>query len=141
MRRHPLNVLPIVSLLLCLAVVALWVRSYVVHDWVCAARGGRAVYVHSSAGSITVVSDAGTAGPATAVHWFADRDPMPAGGTRLAALVHFHAGTLPGLRITLVRFPHWAAAVVAAAWPLARLVRRRRTPAGGFPVDPPRVVE
>jgi hypothetical protein len=79
-RSRLLNALTLLSLLLCVAAVALWVRSYVVHDWVYAARGGRALYVHSSAGSITFVSDSGTAGPASAVHWFADRDAMPAGG-------------------------------------------------------------
>ena len=135
-RRLPLRLLTATALLLALTLAALWARSYFVHDWVHATRGGSALFLHSNAGSITVVRDVGMAPSTSTFYRFTDSNPQPATGNYFRALTHFHAGSLPGLGTSLVRFPHWVAILVAAAWPTLWLFLRRRRKRG-FPVNPP----
>src|SRR5688500_6142897 len=77
MKRHLLNLVTAVSLLLCVATVVLWVRSYWVGDRVSWARGGRVDAVYSGAGGFGVSRITNGSG-ARGVRWNrVDTPPYP----------------------------------------------------------------
>jgi len=55
--RHLFTILTAVSLLLCVAMAVLWVRSYSISDQVGWVRGDRAIAIASSAGSLAFLTD------------------------------------------------------------------------------------
>lgn len=141
MRRLLVNLLTGLSLLLCISSAGLWVRSYWAEDFLNAVfpsrNRGIHLLVHSRAGAFTggwsryPLSD-------SILDWDTDTNPAPPDDDYLAALYSFYAGPLPfgrsgGYEVTV---PHGAAAAVFAAPVAIRLVRRRRSPARGFPVNP-----
>jgi len=136
MPRRLLNVAAALSLVLCVATFALSVRSFRVHDRLDVGIRGRRLIVHSAAGAV-VVFDAGRY--ADTLPFRVSRDAeRPAPGTTAAAtagdVLHsvtafaYQTGyaSAPGTALT---FPHWAAALLFAIPPAARLFfRRRRRP-------------
>jgi hypothetical protein len=139
-RRRLFNLLTALSLLVCVAVCALWVRSYIVGDGVRVTCGNRAVSFFSCAGTMAVVWEQSTTSPGYYVDRFTDLEPDPPGGGYGAALLYFQAGRmLPWSRGWIVCFPHWMATAVTAALPGVRFARRhrRRTEPAGFPAAAP----
>ena len=142
MRRHLANALAVALLGVGLFVAAGWGWSYAVTDAVYLYGGGRLVCVYSYAGTVVITAERMSA-PESGMRMFHASEwnvPQPVGGSYVAALLHFDVDRMPS-GLTSVHFPHWIAAVAAAAWPLARFERRRRrrgrAAAAGFPVEPP----
>ena len=159
MRRRLLNLLTALSLLVCVAVVVLWVRSYVVSDWVSrywvTGRAGGA----DAVGCVLLTGDGrlrvewssyswprpkphvqgGTmweTQPAAAVvqDWFDTSSLRGRAGFGWAAGVHANnSGDM--VRQRVVVFPLWLVAGALSLLPAARLYRRmrRRYPTGHCP--------
>jgi hypothetical protein len=143
LRRRLLNLLTAGSLLLCAAVVALWVRSCFVGDsWDWATRTGRAG-VDSCRGSLSMGRvDVPAAELATIPRGtlFRSKAAGRAGAERMKpawslagfAVVRFD---FRGMRVRELRVPFWALALATGVAPAASVRRRLRTPlpAGSCP--------
>ena len=153
MRRRLLNLLTVLSALLCVAVLVLWVRSYQFVDAFDVHHGRHRVGVRSGEGGLALgyIRDPSLAGvPASEVRWFWPAPARAAGrpGGPWAAL-GLGRGTVPVGRAVpvlgklaflgsmfinsvpadYVQMPWWPLAVAAAAGPCLRLRtawRRRR---------------
>ena len=145
-RRRVVNILSAASLLVAVIVSALWARSYVVQDYVTVMwptkGGGVHALIHSCAGSFTVLylpTSLHMTTPSMTRH--AEPDPYPSAGSYLAELWYFDVARIAlGQSSGMFTVPQWPLVTVAAAWPIARLVRCRRrcrtdaVPA--FPIQP-----
>ena len=147
MKRRLLNLLTAVSLLLCAATVALWVRSAEVSDMVGLTWGARSVWAKSRAGSVELEWLSWPPSEVRAWQRFShliaeESKPFPpargaarsgqAGdGKRFRA---YRDRTARGTPSWGVVFPHWAMAlattVVPAIWLARARGRRRRRHAG-----------
>src|SRR4051812_22661794 len=109
MTRRLLNLLTALSLLLCVAAVALWVRSYFVEDGVQVTFRSDMVSAYSSAGTIASAWDRGMPPMPRTIHRVTDDWPGPVGGGYGRALVTFDlgAGAVPWGGSTIVLIPHW----------------------------------
>ena len=140
-RRRLLNFLTAVSLLLCAAAAALWVRSYFRYDTAFVTVGGRYCHLWSGGGTLDFSTAAGCPWdlPPSCVSERpnAPSDPRPfnrvANVSGWTAPAFFADGSLaypggPPLFTTEVRVPHWALALGVALLPAARAaaaLRRR----------------
>ena len=138
MRRRLLNLLTALPLLLCVAVLTLWVRSHFVADTWCSARTALA----SIDGGIAVLRGYGTGmETAPAERGYLSRTPdevrFALAMTTMAARQHnwstwrfayaHDAGPTGGTRLLFI--PYWAPALVTAflsAWCSVRAYRRRQ---------------
>ena len=136
LRRRLLNLLTGLSLLLCVAACALWVRSYFVGDaWDWGTRTGRAG-VDSCRGSLSVGRvEVPPAALATIPrgHLFISKPASQAASQRLKpawsfagfALAHVSIG---GMRATELHVPYWIVVLAAGVLPAVYLRRRFRVP-------------
>ena len=160
MPHRLLNVLTALSLLLCVALAALWVRSYRVGDEWEAQRGwrnndrsaeSRAVAVASAGGRVGVMYVArffprqhvvgirGVADPRFySTHLTHEAVPTPAAGFselsegwEWAGFGYCHVVPDAQFRLTLFVVPYWALLLPAAFLPALRLIRFRRRPRSG----------
>jgi hypothetical protein len=155
MNRRLLNLLTAMSLLLCLAVVVLWVRSYwVLDEWyrdrrVRTAAGGKAAVVSVVSGGAELTCRVGRMdhpwvfGPKTGAEWWPPpgqtlssaqwrRDPWRGRATWPMSF-RFDAFPQDQPVVWTVVAPHWAPAAALALLPLVRtvpLLRRRTRRAG-----------
>jgi len=138
-RRLPrilLNAATAVSVVLCVAMLALWIRSYGVADWLGYAGEDHAYWIAHSRGRLMgarVFAGAGSAGA-----WYAALRPgleLTDLGPLMLNTVLDQAGFIlkfddpcPDALLVKVQVPHWAAAGAMLLLPLGRLaVRRART--------------
>ena len=141
MRRRLLNLLTTLSLLLCVAVAALWVRSYWRHDaWDWGTRTGRAgvdsFSGYLSAGRVDVPPAALARIPRG--NFVYSEPAARAAATMLKPNWSF--GVIRGTRFhqpgqltaTDVRVPHWLVALLAGIAPAVYGYRRRRRPPPGY---------
>ena len=141
MRRRLLNVATALSLLLCVAVAALWVRSYLRTDTVCVVWGGEMVYCESSRGALEiawssrllpspldlVAREAGERGWAWQVGPGQDRHT----GMKRTSGFAWHYSIHDGRGVRILHVPHAAVLLAAACLPalyVTRRVRSRRRP-------------
>lgn len=135
-RRPLVNLLTIVSVVLCAAGGALWARSYFVQDiFLLADREGHSTLVaHSSAGSFVLFVQPRPGGPVS-VDYFTNSPSAFA--PPVTALITFRYD--PNFATPIIVFPQWTIVAFAAPLPIARFYlwrRRGRRAAGrGFPVD------
>jgi hypothetical protein len=136
MTRRLLNLLTALSLLLCLAAAALWVRSYFVgdtFDW--ATRAGRAG-VDSCRGNVSMgrvdvppadlaTIPRGTLFRSKPAGWAAAERTEPAWSFAGFAVVHFD---FRGMRVRELRVPFWALVLVTGVAPVVYMRRRLRAP-------------
>jgi hypothetical protein len=129
MRRRLLNLLTVLSVLVCVAAVALWVRSYWRYDLGSVAIGYEEVGYHSLRGHLMGF-------------WSSHIGQRPESGRntfrctpgewRWGSLLEFHGDWWavydqpPHVTRISVSFPHWTLAAVAAVPPAAAVIRRRR---------------
>lgn len=131
MRRllhYTLNVITVLSLLLCVATVALWVRSYWRGDTAYKWDGADAISVSSRRGGIDFERVTMPQPFTSDWQWLSSRDPPP--GWRFAN--HWLLGfgyrnaAVAGGRVADVIIPYWAILVAATLLPAIVLHRRRR---------------
>ena len=142
--RRLVNLLTLLSLLLCAAVIVIWVRSYRVGSVAgyYGALGGdgwyRNVSVGSHRGRITLVplrSKVGDGLVRGRFHAWDDARSVPQAIPGFAGFGYLH---VEGRHLAWMEFrvPHWFVAAALTAWPAACLARgRRRSAPAGFPVD------
>ena len=148
MRRRLLNLLTGLSLLLCVAVCGLWVRSYRRYDMPRLGGGHSTMVVHSVRGSLYL--QAMWDGESERSHPWARHESFPAAHHRGQGLLGFGLSYAmsqrvpPMSRVIGLWMPHWAVAVVASvvpawwSWNYAgrlraqRDVRRGLCPAYGY---------
>src|SRR5439155_12171287 len=124
--RRLLNVLTAASFVLCAAVLALWVRSFVAHDVVQACAVRHWVIVHSTGGLLYVFDNDFVDSQPFRATWHREptgRGAAPPGVWRSLVGFDFHRGT-PSSPAGVLVFPHWAAALLPALLPAARVDRR-----------------
>ena len=122
MKRRLVNLVTLLSLLLCVAVVGLWVRSYRVSDILERSNGHRHFALHSVNGLMGVVfqrlpDDVGRHG----LLWTVEDVIVDYSAGR--ALVRFE------WRTSHILFPQWVIVILSATLPavtLRRIMRRRR---------------
>jgi hypothetical protein len=135
MKRCLLNLLTALSLLLCVAVAALWVRSYRRCDvLVRPARAGDRACVTSEFGLLVFEWEAATPGAVqSGWEYFATPVPRRWPVRRGPAVVEAYRDTvrhfvrLPPAALYGVAVPHWLVLLPAAALPVRHFARRRRT--------------
>ena len=130
MSRRLLNLLTALSLMLCVAVLVLWVRSYWRYDLPAVGVGNTAVYVHAVNGSLYFqwAWDGEAARRPPWVQLKSDR-ARRAAGQGLLGFGAYHGlsqRTPPMSRVVGLVMPHWAVAVGAAIVPGWRFARWRR---------------
>ena len=134
MKRRLLNLLTALSLLLCMAVGALWVRSCYRLDWGAVVVGLHQLVFVSTSGGITIEHYDNHPDNPSGTYWAA-RPVNETGfdGTRHWDFAIQRAGVPRADVADGIRFPHWAAIVVFAAMPAVRVVReiRRQRLVGG----------
>jgi hypothetical protein len=121
LRRRLLNLLEVVSLLLCAAAILVWVRSFYRWDLVEYVRDGWTLSVMAGSGVADVISSAEL--PEVTGDW--TTEPAPP-GARVRWGLRFDFADYPAW---LVRVPLWFPAALAGVLPAARAwrrVRRRR---------------
>jgi len=135
MKRRLLNLLTILSLLLCLAVAALWVRSYGGCDVVVRPRGpGDRLCVTSEFGVLVVEWETPPPGLIVQPGWEYFQTPLPRRWPVRRAGLGFdaysatvtHFVRLPPAPLHGVTVPHWFAALATAGLPAAWVARRHR---------------
>jgi hypothetical protein len=133
-RRRLMNLVTVVSLLLCVAVCVLWVRSYIADDVLIHSDGRTALYnVRSTTGELWLIvchlnAEMNYVAP-TRLRWDSDR-----GHSRLATsnLVESTFLTRSGFacstngRFSVLAAPHWMVAVTSAVLPTLGVLRLRR---------------
>jgi hypothetical protein len=135
MRRTLLNLLTALSLLVCVAVAALWLRSYVVQDVLISSPGEpRSINLHSTCGAFVLIRHTNYVPP---VVRYAREKVAVYASTPVMALITFHfgedrAGGVPWMIV----FPQWFVVVVSGALAVSRLRRRRRKRRGSHAVCP-----
>src|SRR5687768_11563622 len=118
MRRRPFTVISALSLLLCIAAAALWVRSGWRDDW---------LLVRAGPWRLSLGSDKGSVGASLRTSRLTERPfhyrarPHP----REWHLLRFNAEVGGG---ALVAFPHWLACLLLAVPPVRALRRRDSAP-------------
>ena len=154
MKRRLLNFLTALSLLLCAAVVALWVRSYWAADCLALWNAHRELSAESRVGYVTVKTSNISGDPPGACLLVSPVGPLALERRRMNALFPrtflgfaHKADTRPGANVGLVpeltrrgvrtppgqlwsrfwRVPLWAVALAAAALPASSARRRYRT--------------
>ena len=147
MKRRLLNLLTALSLLVCVAVVVLWVRSYRVGSvfgyYTGLAGDGwyRSVSAGSCDGWITLVPLHSKFGEGLVRGRFHAWDDARSAPQPIPGWAGFGYRRVQGLEMGWmeIRVPHWFVAALLAAWPTARFLRARRRKAdpGGFPVNAP----
>jgi hypothetical protein len=126
MTRHLLNLLTLLSLVLCVAVVALWVRSYWAQDTLMVMRGARLTNVGSVGGSFFISLHASPFPLPRRVIVHAS-DPGMTRGDFAQNLIGFMAAEdVPEGTLGFVMFPQWTVVAACVAMPGTRLARRRR---------------
>ena len=125
MRRRLLNLLTLLSLLLCVAVVVVWVRSYWASDTIKIKHEGRLTNVHSVGGSFRVIVFA-SPNPFPARFKVRTSEPQPSELAR-PGLTTFESGAdvADGV-LYFVAFPQWTVVALCAVLPAARLARQAR---------------
>ena len=135
MTRRLLNLLALLSLLLCLAAVALWPRSYwrvhrVGYRW--AGGGGewhRDVSLACVAGQFSLTRSRFDApGAAVEAGWYLDERFARPGYDMDGGVggIQHRTVAAPGRRLSEIRFPIWTAALALAVPPALAIRRRRR---------------
>ena len=127
------------SLIVAIATVALWARSYVVRDVVQNIDYNRRVIAQSVNGGIILVIDLSPS-RLYGRSWFWDVGETSCDTWPIArTLITFSWATARTPSTRFVVFPHWVLVIVFGVPPILRLwLRRRRAPIG-FPVDPPAI--
>ena len=148
-RRHVLTLCSLISLLLCIAVCALWVRSYSRCEWFEVGNETRWRTVGSSSGRLYAATwtnyarnygqilhsypRASVGSRALSVRGDSVQVPYTVGGLAVGTLNRsfyrigpFLFGTGTGGDDVFLVVPHWAPAALTLALPVAWLVRRRR---------------
>jgi hypothetical protein len=137
MKRRLLNFLTVLSLLLCVAVAVLWVRSYWMADAWGWARESAAVHAGADSGRLrvgwTVLAPGSTFAPSKTMHisWRLGVDPPAITLPTTVSILGFavHRNKLPsGFDSAILLLPFWFVAGVASLPPavLLRAARRRR---------------
>jgi hypothetical protein len=140
LRKHVLNLLTTLSLLLCVAGVVLWVRGWRAQDYVTCAEPGVRYYVDCGGGRVEFSRAASPNVDARGPRFDAGSRPLPPGeaprwdvmypddGNRVAAVVGaiYCRLNLPGLNFPVLVVPLWMIAAAAAVAPA--LAARRRLP-------------
>jgi hypothetical protein len=128
MTRRLLHLVTLLSLLLCLGVLALWARSYWVHDQLQVCAVDHWLILHSTSGVIFVFDNHFIDSQPFRLVWM--RQPQLAGPALpdvMRSMVRFgYDGSLPSSADKVLTFPHWAAAALFALLPSARFYRRLR---------------
>jgi hypothetical protein len=147
MRCRLLNLLALLSLLLCVAVAVLWVRSYrtgsVAGFCTESSRDGwyRRIYCAAYSGQISFISLRQNVRTGTGASGFYARDDPDTAARPIRGLAGFAAQSPQGKDIgwTEVRVPHWFVVALLTAWPVVRFVRARRRTSdpAGFPAATP----
>ena len=147
MTRRLLNLLTALSLLVCVAVPVLWVRSYrvgsVIGYQTDLARDGwyRCFSVCSGGGRITLVLLHSKFDRGLARGGFHAWDDVKSVPQAIPGWAGFGYRSVQGREMGWMetRVPHWFVAALLAAWPVARFVRgwRRKSDSTGFPVATP----
>jgi hypothetical protein len=132
-KRRLLNFLTALSLLLCVAAAALWVRSYFRWDYWAAGIAPRRIVLRSESGELLLTyfneTDLWGNGDIIAAWYISPNGSFTgAGNWRLRNLTAFSAqhDAEPGLWKVGFTAPHWSAVAVAALLPALRLFRVRR---------------
>jgi hypothetical protein len=140
MKRRLLNLLTALSLLLCVAVVGLWVRSYWAKDavWWSPEPDRSAIIAVSTQGSLVWqhVQSPNRRGPLVRTAGFGHESGRPenwnirpqwinAGWWELAGLAYGRSAS-PSYRAHLLRLPWWFPCLMTALLPLARLTSHAR---------------
>ena len=135
MRRRPAHVARILSLLLCAVILAVWARSYWLHDsWNWSTPSGRAGFDsyrgQFSGGQVVVTPDVMRRVPRGHIFTTSPADPaitgMPEASRSFAGFAVMYAKT-PGMQAWDARVPYWFLALIAAMPSATHLYRRRRS--------------
>jgi hypothetical protein len=116
MKRRLLNLLTLLSLLLCAAVCTLWVRSYFVQDMIYFPVGSRTAISQSAGGQLFTI----VVNQAAGARWLRQANPVPDGGSRTRALMYIRWNFSPHRPSQHLIVPHW---LVAAGGGLPALLR------------------
>jgi hypothetical protein len=123
MKCRLLNLLTALSLLLCVAVCALWVRSYFVQDMLYVPVGRHTAVIQSASGQLFTIVVRQSIG----ARWLRQGPTAPDGASRTGALVHLRWDFGSRSRSQYLILPHWPVAALAALPFVVRaLIRRRR---------------
>jgi hypothetical protein len=136
MHRRLLNLLSALSLLLCVAVCAVWVRSYCAQDVVLFPFARHASGVYSSCGQVLIRFGGFANTPGRGVRLIRDRATCFDDAGRAGALVGFgyvRFAQPPGWSVL---FPHWVLATAAAGPAALAAAARLRRGRAGFEVTP-----
>jgi len=129
MTRRLLNLLTPLSLLLCVAVCVLWVRSYFVRDFLVISGSENYVVVNSLVGQFYVADFGYGHGWPCRVSRGQDHGLGWSQRSRAIALVKFSTSILlPNYPapVRVLEFPQWLVSALAATPPVVRLLRRLR---------------
>ena len=145
--RRLLNLLAVLSLLLCVGLAVLWVRSYrtasVVGFCTESSRDGwfRRIYCAAYSGRISFISLRQNVRAGTGASGFYARDDPDTAPRPITGACRVWSRKSPGENMgwTEVRVPHWFVVALLAAWPVVRFVRARwrKSDPAGFPVATP----
>ena len=125
MRRHLVNLVTAVSLVLAIAGAAVWARSYVAADWMVIQSGRRQTDLYSDCGSYTV---------RTLLHpiyfghewaWGSDEFDL-SGGAVTRGLTQFQWTTHKPVGALYIVVPQWTVPAAFGILPAVRFVRWRR---------------
>ena len=109
MKRRLFNLVTALSLLVCVAVVALWVRSYFVRDMLYVPFGGRTAVIQSASGQLfTIVMRL-----SDEARWSRYPESTPSVPSRAGALLRVSWDVRAGLPSNYLIAPHWLAAALA----------------------------
>jgi hypothetical protein len=128
MAKRLLNLLTLLSLLLCVAVVALWVRSYLVQDHLTVRRPHRHITVGTEYGAFVIFHTSYDDDIGTSWNWNVEPLPYQPGLSPLAlALVTIEATQGFSPQTLVIVLPQWAVAAVFGTFPVGRLIRHHRS--------------
>ena len=116
-----LNLLTILSLLLCVAAVVLWARSYFVQDMLYVPVGRRTAVIQSASGQLFTLVVRQPIG----ARWLRQPGKPPEGDSRIGALVRVRWDFGSRSQSHYLILPHWPVAALAALPLVARVVIRR----------------
>jgi hypothetical protein len=127
MKRSLLNLLTVLSLLLCVAGAAAWARSYVAVDVVTVRSGRRQADLFCNRGSYVLRSFVHEADYGRSWAWVVDPAQVDA-ATAFRELAHFEWSTdrVFSTPVLYVIAPQWTVPAAFGILPAGRLVRRRR---------------
>src|SRR5687768_17313964 len=130
MKRFIINLAAFVSLVLFIAAVLQWVRSYAISDMILIYKSdGTRRTIQTGRGIIQLTYGEPSGGHAPAFFWLTGDDPRPSFPTARAGFAHFVNPVA-----TFVQIPYWPLVAVTWILPAVRFtpwyLRRRRANAG-----------